>query len=54
MVYNGAETRLPATIAYLEQLLGVTATYETDGAIRTEVVVTIGRDTPDLEAPILP
>jgi hypothetical protein len=54
VVYNGAETRLPASIAYLEQLLGVTATYETDDAIRTDIVVTVGRATPDLEAPILP
>ncbi|MEX1170506.1 MAG: LCP family protein [Chloroflexota bacterium] len=54
VVYNGAETRLPASIAYLEQLLGVTATFETDDAIRTDIVVTIGGATPDLEAPILP
>jgi len=54
VVYNGAETRLPASVAYLEQLLGVTATYETDDAIRTDIVVTVGRATPDLEAPILP
>jgi LCP family protein required for cell wall assembly len=54
VVYNGAETGLTATIAYLEELLGVTATFETDDAIRTDIVVTIGRGTPDLEAPILP
>lgn len=54
VVYNGAETRLTVSVAYLEQLLGVTATYEADNAIRTDIVVTIGRDTPDLEAPILP
>jgi LCP family protein required for cell wall assembly len=54
VVYNGAETRLPATIAYLEQLLGVTATFEADAAIRTDIVVTVGRDTPELEAPVLP
>ena len=54
VVYNGAETRLTATIAYLEQLLGVTATFESDAAVRTDVVVTIGRSTPDLDAPLLP
>jgi len=54
VVYNGAEARLPASIAYLEQLLGVTATYEIDDAIRTDIVVTIGSATPDLEAPVLP
>lgn len=54
VVYNGAEAQLPASIAYLEQLLGVTATFEVDDAIRTDIVVTIGRATPDLEAPVLP
>jgi LCP family protein required for cell wall assembly len=54
VVYNGAEARLPASIVFLEQLLGVTATYETDDAIRTDIVVTVGRATPDLEAPVLP
>jgi polyisoprenyl-teichoic acid--peptidoglycan teichoic acid transferase len=54
VVYNGSEATLPASIAYLEQLLGVTATYETDAAIRTDIVVTVGQATPDLEAPILP
>ena len=34
--------------------LGVTATIVTDPAIRTDIVVTIGRATPDLEAPVLP
>jgi LCP family protein required for cell wall assembly len=54
VVYNGAETHLTASIAYLEELLGVTATTEDDPAIRTDIVVTIGRATPDLEAPALP
>ena len=54
VIYNGTEARLTATIAYLEQLLGVTATYKADPAIRTDVVITIGRSTPDLEAPVLP
>ena len=54
VVYNGAEKRLSASVAYLEQLLGVTATYKADAAIRTDVVVTIGRATPDLSAPVLP
>jgi len=54
VVYNGAETRLAASIAYLEQLLGVTATNVTDPANHADIVVTIGRATPDLEAPVLP
>ena len=54
VVYNGAETRLTASLAYLEELLGVTATVQADDAIHTDIVVTIGRATPDLEAPVLP
>jgi LCP family protein required for cell wall assembly len=54
VVYNGAEARLPATIAALETVFGVTATYDVDDTIRTEIIVTIGRNTPELESPILP
>lgn len=54
VVFNGAEPKLAGSIAFLEQLLGVTATYKIDSAIRTDIVVTIGRATPDLEAPVLP
>ena len=54
VIYNGAETGLAATIAYLEGLLGVPATVRADAAIWADVVVTIGRATPDLEAPVLP
>ena len=49
--YNGAETENPATIAYLEQTFGVTVTPVTDPAIGTDIIVTIGKATPDLEAP---
>jgi LCP family protein required for cell wall assembly len=51
VVYNGAETKLPDTIAYLEQTFGVKVTLKTDPAIRTDVVITIGKKTPNLEAP---
>lgn len=54
VVYNGASTRLAGTIAYLEQSLGVTATTKTDGAVRADVVVTIGTATPDLQPPAAP
>jgi LCP family protein required for cell wall assembly len=54
VVYNGAETRLAGTIAYLEQTFAVTATTKVDTAIRADVVVTIGRATPDLQAPVAP
>jgi len=53
VVYNGAETGLEDTIAYLEKTFGVTVTTATDPAVRADVVITIGQDTPDLEAPPL-
>jgi LCP family protein required for cell wall assembly len=51
VVYNGAETRLTATVAYLESRFKVTATTATDPTIRADVVITIGRATPDLRPP---
>jgi LCP family protein required for cell wall assembly len=51
VAYNGAETENPASIAYLEQTFGVTVTPMSDPAIGTDIIVTIGKATPDLEAP---
>jgi LCP family protein required for cell wall assembly len=53
VVYNGAEADLQDTIAYLEKTFKVKVTTVTDPAIRVDIVVTIGRDTPELEAPPL-
>jgi LCP family protein required for cell wall assembly len=50
-VYNGAETELPLTIAYLETLFGVTVRTASDATVRTDIVIVIGRDTPELEPP---
>ncbi len=50
-VYNGAEADLPQTIAYLESLFKVKVKTATDPTIRTDVVITIGRNTPKLEPP---
>jgi polyisoprenyl-teichoic acid--peptidoglycan teichoic acid transferase len=50
-VYNGAETELPETIAYLEKLFGVTVKTAVDDSVRTDIVIVIGQDTPDLEPP---
>ena len=50
-VYNGAETRLTGTIAYLEQLFKIKVKIVTDPKVRADVVVTIGRNTPNLEPP---
>ncbi len=53
VVYNGAETGLTDTIAYLEQRFRVKVTPAKDPAVRADIVITIGRDTPALEPPIL-
>ena len=50
-VYNGAETAMPATIAYLEDLFGVKVKTATDSTIRTDIIIVIGNDTPELEPP---
>jgi hypothetical protein len=54
VVYNGAEATLTATIAYLQTTFGVTATLKADPALRTDIVVTIGTATPELDAPAGP
>jgi LCP family protein required for cell wall assembly len=54
VVYNGAEASLPNTIVYLEKVFGVKVTLKTDPAIKTDVIVTIGVATPQLDAPTGP
>ncbi len=51
VVYNGAEGDLAQTIAYLEQRFKVEVELATDPAMRADVVITVGRDTPDLRPP---
>jgi len=51
VVYNGAEERLATTIAFLEETFGVTVATRNDATIRADITITIGRSTPDLEAP---
>ena len=53
-VYNGAETKLPLTMALLEEVFGVQAQSVTDRAVRVDAIVTTGRKTPTLEAPVIP
>jgi len=53
-VYNGAATKLPLTIALLEEVFGVRARSVTDPAVRVDVIVTTGTKTPALEAPAIP
>lgn len=52
--YNGAETKFPQTIAYLEDLLGVKATPETDPAARADIIITTTAKTPVPTPPALP
>jgi LCP family protein required for cell wall assembly len=53
VVYNGAESKLTDTIAFLEKTFKVTVETKTDPAMRADIVVTIGGDTPRLTAPPL-
>ena len=50
-VYNGHETELPATIALLENVFNVKATYVTDPSVLVDIIVTTGTRTPSLTAP---
>ncbi len=43
--------KFPLTIAYLEEVFGVTVEQATDPEIRTDIVITIGSGTPNLEPP---
>jgi LCP family protein required for cell wall assembly len=49
--YNGAETDHPGTISYLEKLFKVKVRTATDPKMQADVVVRIGRSTPEFEAP---
>jgi LCP family protein required for cell wall assembly len=53
-VYGDALEKFPVTIAFLEARFKVTAVAATDPGVSANVVVTIGRNTPALEAPALP
>jgi LCP family protein required for cell wall assembly len=49
VVYNGAESEFPETIKYLEDLFNVKVTTATDPAVTVNMVVTLGRNAPDLQ-----
>jgi LCP family protein required for cell wall assembly len=51
VVYNGAETKLTDTIAFLESKFKVKVELKADPAIHVDVVITTGGATPDLEPP---
>ncbi len=50
-VYNGAETRLSATIKYLQSLYGVTVQTATDAAVKADIVILMGRDARQMTVP---
>ncbi|HEY3071308.1 MAG TPA: LCP family protein [Candidatus Limnocylindrales bacterium] len=51
VVYNGADARIPQTIALLQQVFKVQVTLRNDPAVRVDVIVTTGRSTPDYTPP---
>jgi LCP family protein required for cell wall assembly len=51
VVYNGAETRLPQTIAFLESKLKVQVELKTDRAVSVDVIITTGSASPNLTPP---
>ncbi len=53
-VYNGRESDLPATIALLENVFNVQATFVDDPSVTVDVIVTTGTKTPPLAAPAGP
>jgi LCP family protein required for cell wall assembly len=50
-VYNGRESELQATIALLENVFNVKATYLADPSVTVDIIVTTGSQTPNLTAP---
>jgi LCP family protein required for cell wall assembly len=51
VVYNGAEARLPETIAFLESKFKVKVQLKQDKAVSVDVIITTGRSTPNLSPP---
>ena len=54
VVYNGAETELTQTIAYLEALFKTKVVLEDDPAARVDILITTARSTADLVPPAAP
>ncbi len=53
-VYNGAEARMPLTLALLKEIFGVKVVTVADPAVKVDVIITTGTRTPVLEAPVIP
>jgi LCP family protein required for cell wall assembly len=50
-VYNGAEAGLSKTIAGLQDIFGVKVVLANDPKVKTDIIITTGRNTPSLKAP---
>ncbi len=50
-VYNGAETKLPATIKYLQNLYNVTVQTATNPAVKADIVILMGSDARQMTVP---
>ncbi len=53
-VYNGAETKLPLTIAALKEIFGVDVEAVTDPAVPVDLMIITGKSSPQLTPPPLP
>jgi len=51
VVYNGAEARLPETIAFLESKFKVKVVLKQDPAVSVDIIITTGSSTPNLVPP---
>ncbi len=53
VAYNGAEADMPQTVKYLEDLYKVTVTTAADPSKPVDMVITLGKDAPDLSVPVI-
>jgi LCP family protein required for cell wall assembly len=49
VIYNGAESQMPETIKYLEDLFNVKVTTATDPKVTVDMIITLGRNAPNLQ-----
>ena len=54
VAFNGADTKMPQTLALLQATFGVTATIVTDPAVTVDFILTAGTSTPALTPPPAP
>jgi polyisoprenyl-teichoic acid--peptidoglycan teichoic acid transferase len=54
VVYNGAEDRLPATVKLLQDVFNTTVVAVTDPTVTADIIITVGRSTPELTPPPAP